>query len=141
MAMSHPHVRSAKLPEGFKEWVCVYPIYINKERTLAEGRRVKKSVAIKNPILPELMDVMTTTGLQVCGEPNKIHPREKSKEPPFWGRIRVQLKDQEGKLINEKFKTREDVYVFLASMIPQLKSRNQPKANPDEKRKGKGKKK
>ena len=31
----------------------------------------------KIKIFPELVDVMKTTGLQVVGEPNKIHPREK----------------------------------------------------------------
>ncbi|XP_018015685.1 signal recognition particle 19 kDa protein [Hyalella azteca] len=130
-----------KLPDGFKDWVCVYPIYINKDKTLAEGRRVKKSEAVKHPILPELMEAMQGTGLQVIGEPNRIHPRERSKEPYNYGRIRVEMKDSDGNIINEQFTRREDIYRFIAQSIPQLKSRTQPKQKQEEKKKGKGKKK
>ncbi|KAF2357672.1 Signal recognition particle SRP19 subunit [Trinorchestia longiramus] len=144
-AVPHPHPpihrQPQKLPEGFKEWVCVYPIYINKDKTLAEGRRIKKSEAVRHPVLPELMEVMQPTGLQVIGEPHKIHPRERSKEPYNYGRIRVEIKNRDGQIINDQFKCREDLYRYIAHNIPQLKSRTQPKQKPEEKKKGKGKKK
>lgn len=41
----------------------------------------------------------------------------------FRGRIRVQLKNDEGQPINGEFPTRESILMHLCSMIPQLKSR------------------
>ncbi|MPC73101.1 Signal recognition particle protein [Portunus trituberculatus] len=81
---------------------------------------------------------------QVRGE-RKIYCREKSKEPPFWGRVRVQLKTPAGEAVNPKFRTREDVMLFAAEKIPQLKTRTNPKHGQDggqqQGKQGKGKKK
>lgn len=41
----------------------------------------------------------------------------------FRGRIRVQLKDNDGKPLNGDFPTRDSILMHLGSMIPQLKSR------------------
>jgi len=133
-----------ELPEDYKTWIVVYPVYINKERSLKQGRRIKKDNAIKNPVFPELLEGMRVTGLQIIGEPHKIHPREPSVERQFWGRIRVQLRTIEGDIINEKFQTRDDVYQHLAKVIPSLEMRTKPQKAPEEaksKKAGKGKKK
>ena len=41
----------------------------------------------------------------------------------YRGRIRVQLKNDDGTPFLEQFRTRHAVLVYLAEMIPQLKSR------------------
>lgn len=91
-----------------------------------------------------MLDVLSTTGLQVRGE-RKIYCREKSKEPPFWGRVRIQLKTPAGETVNPKFSTREDVMLYAAEKIPQLKTRTNPKHGQDggqqQGKQGKGKKK
>ncbi|XP_069156095.1 signal recognition particle 19 kDa protein isoform X2 [Procambarus clarkii] len=113
-----------KLPDGFDRWICLYPAYINKDKSRAEGRRIPKD--------------------KVIGE-RKIYCREKSKEPPYWGRVRVQLKNQAGEPVNPKFSSREDVMIFTADKIPQLKTRTNPKHSQDAQqqqgKQGKGKKK
>lgn len=90
------------------------------------------------------MDVLSTSGLQVIWE-RKIYCREKSKEGQYWGRVRIQLKNQTGEPLNPKFQSREDVMVFTAEKIPQLKSRTNPKHGQDvqqqQGKQGKGKKK
>lgn len=54
---------------------------------------------------------------------NKLYSRERSKELLFRGRIRVQLKNDDGSLCNEDFKSRESVMLHLGDMIPKLKTR------------------
>ncbi|XP_047485229.1 signal recognition particle 19 kDa protein-like [Penaeus chinensis] len=115
-----------KRQEGFEKWICLYPAYINKDKSRAEGRRIPKEKAVTAPTFKEIIDVLSVTGLQVAGE-RKIYCREKSKEPPYWGRIRVQLKSPDGDPIDPNFKTREDLMVHVAEKIPQLKSRTNPK--------------
>lgn len=41
----------------------------------------------------------------------------------FRGRIRVQLKNDDGSIFNPDFPTRDSVLLHLGTMIPQLKSR------------------
>ncbi|KAK8729812.1 hypothetical protein OTU49_008337 [Cherax quadricarinatus] len=133
-----------KLPDGFDRWICLYPAYINKDKSRAEGRRIPKEKAVSAPTCKEMLDVLSTSGLQVLGE-RKIYCREKSKEPIYWGRVRVQLKNQTGEPINPRFRSREDVMFFTAEKIPQLKTRTNPKHNQDSQqqqgKQGKGKKK
>ncbi|KAB7493901.1 UNVERIFIED_CONTAM: hypothetical protein RMT77_006366 [Armadillidium vulgare] len=146
-AAVHPHARYhhhiQKPPEGAERWVCIYPAYINKDKTLAEGRRIPKDKAVSSPTCKEIAEVLSTTGLQLFVE-NKIYCRELSKEPQNWGRIKVQIKNNE-KIINSKFSTREDLLLFCAENIPRLKSRNNPKPNQNQQnpqgKQGKGKKK
>jgi signal recognition particle subunit SRP19 len=82
------------------------------------------------------------------GVENKLYSREKSKEPLYRGRIRVQLKSDDGKPLNPDFPSRESVMLYLGQMIPKLKSRAGKQGSSDQgqsqsgsgalKKKGKG---
>lgn len=86
------------------------------------------------------------SGLKV-GVENKLYSRERSKELLFRGRIRVQLKNDDGSLCKPEFPTRESIMYHLGDMIPKLKSRQnkssgdqqQPSSSGSGKGKGKGK--
>lgn len=54
---------------------------------------------------------------------NKIYPRERSKELINRGRIRLQIKNEDGTPINPDFATRMQVLKFVATTIPTLKAR------------------
>lgn len=64
------------------------------------------------------------------GVENKQYSRERSKEMLYRGRIRVQLRNDDGSLCNPKFSTRESLMIHVAEMIPKLKTR-QVKAGGD----------
>jgi signal recognition particle subunit SRP19 len=87
-------------------WICIYPAYINSKKTLAEGRRIPKEKAVDNPTHQEIRDVLVAAGLKV-GVENKIYSRERSKEMLYRGRIRVQLKNDDGSPVNNDFQTRK----------------------------------
>lgn len=78
-----------------------------------------------NPSFQEIRDVCVAAGLNVISE-NKLYSRERSKEIQFRGRIRVQIKNDDGEPLFENFSTREDVMFHVSKMIPKLKTR-QPK--------------
>ncbi|GLH04397.1 Signal recognition particle 19 kDa protein [Gryllus bimaculatus] len=113
-------------------WICIYPAYLNSRKTLAEGRRVPKDVvssfikrilkAIENPTHQEIRDVLAAAGLRI-GVEDKMYSRERSKELLFRGRIRVQLKNDDGCLFNPNFPTRDSVMLHACQMIPKLKTR------------------
>ncbi|XP_026124657.1 signal recognition particle 19 kDa protein-like [Carassius auratus] len=111
-------------PADKERFVCVYPAYINSKKTLAEGRRIAAEKAVENPSCAEIRDVLTAAGLNVLVE-NKMYPREWNRDVQFRGRVRIQLKLEDGSLCQDKFASRKDVMFYVAEMIPKLKSRTQ----------------
>lgn len=105
-------------------FVCIYPAYINAKKTRSEGRRVGKDKAVENPSVNEIRDILENAGLKTVVEANRLYCREESREPQFRGRVRVQLKNNDGSLVNEKFNDKDDVLFYLVEMIPKLKSRS-----------------
>ena len=109
-----------------ERWICIYPAYLNSKKTLAQGRKIPKSCCIENPTHQEIRDVLLTTGLQV-GVENKLYSRERSKEMLYRGRIRVQLRNDDGTPLKPEFPTRESVMKYVGESIPKLKTRqNRP---------------
>ncbi|KAG7307863.1 hypothetical protein JYU34_006473 [Plutella xylostella] len=127
-----------------ERWICIYPAYINSKKTLTQGRKLPKSSCVENPTHQEIRDVLVSTGLRV-GVENKLYSRENSKEMMYRGRIRVQIKNDDGSPLKPEFNTRESVMKFIGESIPKLKSRQnrpadqQPQAAQTNKQ-GKGKK-
>ncbi|KAG5880469.1 hypothetical protein JTB14_000574 [Gonioctena quinquepunctata] len=105
-----------------ERWICIYPAYINSKKTLAQGRKINKDKCIENPTHQEIRDVLVASNLKV-GVENKLYSRERSKELLYRGRIRVQLKNEDGSLYNPNFSTRESIMYHLGEMIPKLKTR------------------
>ncbi|KAL1132809.1 hypothetical protein AAG570_010761 [Ranatra chinensis] len=103
-------------------WICIYPAYINNKKTLAEGRRVPRDKAVDNPTFQEIRDVLSAAGMKI-GVENKLYPRERSKELLYRGRIRVQLKNDDGTPCNSTFPNRDSVMLYLCATIPKLKTR------------------
>ncbi|CAH0395095.1 unnamed protein product [Bemisia tabaci] len=111
-------------PYSDKErWIRIYPAYLNRKKTLAEGRRVPKEKAVDNPTHQEIRDVLTAAGFRV-GVENKLYCRERGKELNQRGCIRLQLKNDDGTPFKEELATRDSVLHHLCDMIPKLKSRN-----------------
>ncbi|XP_065207453.1 signal recognition particle 19 kDa protein [Planococcus citri] len=124
-------------------WICIYPAYINSKKTIAEGRRIAKEKSVENPTIPEIMEVLSTSGLKALPE-NKQYSRERSREFTVRGRVRVQIKNDDGTPCNPEFPSRESVMMYISINIPKLKSRttNKPVEHNREtsKKKGKGRK-
>ncbi|XP_029365557.1 signal recognition particle 19 kDa protein isoform X1 [Echeneis naucrates] len=117
-------------PADKERFICLYPVYINSKKTLAEGRRIPSEKAVENPSCTEIRDVLTAAGMNVYME-NKMHPREWNRDVQFRGRVRVQLKQEDGKLCQEKFSSRKAVMIYVAEMIPKLKTRTQKSGGGD----------
>lgn len=62
--------------------------------------------AVENPTHQEIRDVLSAAGMKV-GVENKLYSRERSKELLYRGRIRVQLKSDDGKPLNPDFPSRK----------------------------------
>uniref|UniRef100_A0A8C7F1H9 Signal recognition particle 19 kDa protein n=1 Tax=Oncorhynchus kisutch TaxID=8019 RepID=A0A8C7F1H9_ONCKI len=99
------------------EFICIYPSYVNRKKTLAEGRRISAEKAVENPTCAEIRHVLT-----VGGADNEMYSREWNRDVTFGGRVRVQLKQEDGTLCPDKFASRKYVMIYCAEMIPKLKT-------------------
>uniref|UniRef100_A0A9L0TH51 Signal recognition particle 19 kDa protein n=1 Tax=Equus caballus TaxID=9796 RepID=A0A9L0TH51_HORSE len=129
-------------------FICIYPAYLNNKKTIAEGRRIPISKAVENPTATEIQDVCSAVGLNVFLERNKMYSREWNRDAQYRGRVRVQLKQEDGSLCLVQFPSRKSVMLYVAEMIPKLKTRTQKTGGGDQSlqqgegsKKGKGKKK
>ncbi|KAJ7993780.1 hypothetical protein DPEC_G00258260 [Dallia pectoralis] len=129
-----------KNPAEKERFICIYPAFINSKKTLAEGRRIPTEKAVENPTCAEIRDVLTAAGMNVLVE-NKMYPREWNKDVQFRGRVRVQLKQEDGTLYNDKFSSRKEVMFYAAETIPKLKTRTQKGGGETSSHQGEGGKK
>lgn len=51
-----PAVRASTDREASKHYQCLYPVYFDKSRTRAEGRRIGNELAVENPLAREMAD-------------------------------------------------------------------------------------
>jgi len=105
-----------------ERWVCVYPTYINSNKSLKDGRRIAKEKAVDTPTFQDIKMVLDDAKVEYILE-RKFYPRERSKEPNYIGRFKVHLKDKEGEFIREDLQSRDQILLYLAEKISQLKSR------------------
>ncbi|KAJ4462910.1 putative signal recognition particle subunit SRP19 [Paratrimastix pyriformis] len=63
------------VPEGpdTKRWHVVYPTYIDKEKTIQQGRRIGKELAVENPSATEIAECLKKMGIESVVE-NKAYP-------------------------------------------------------------------
>ncbi|EPQ14191.1 Signal recognition particle 19 kDa protein [Myotis brandtii] len=129
-------------------FMCIYPAYLNNEKTIQEGRRIPISKAAENPTATEIQDECSAVGLNAFLEKNKMYSREWNPDAQYRGRVRVQLKQEDGSLCLVQFPSHKSVMLYAAEMIPKLKTRTQKTGGSDQtlqqgegSKKGKGKKK
>ncbi|GJM90968.1 hypothetical protein PR202_ga07298 [Eleusine coracana subsp. coracana] len=88
---------------GSKMWSVVYLVYINSNKTVAEGRRVAASKACPDPTCAEIADCCSHLKIPCRIELDKAYPRDFMQV----GRVRVQLKKEDGSPLNPEITTSE----------------------------------
>lgn len=112
-------------PMDVTRWVIFYPIYINSKKTLAEGRRISSSQGVENPNVAEIHDCCNYLKLPCLVELNKAYSRDFMQR----GRVRVQLKTDDGLPVNPAVPTRKALMLKVAELIPKHQGRTNKKAD------------
>jgi signal recognition particle subunit SRP19 len=101
-----PGIKTSTDREKSKHYQCLYPIYFDKSRTRAEGRRVGKELAVENPLAREMADAAASLGLRTVFEPDKTHPKD-------WSNL---LK-HEGKMMDDDVKNKHHLYILISQYL------------------------
>ncbi|OQD68411.1 hypothetical protein PENDEC_c036G05357 [Penicillium decumbens] len=112
-----PPMAQAPMPEPQREipkhYQCLYPVYFDKTRSRADGRKVGAELAVENPLARDIVDAVQLLGLKAGLEPEKLHPKDWANP----GRVRVLLKDETGKLMNSRIKNKHHLYILVAEYL------------------------
>ncbi|KAF3016674.1 signal recognition particle subunit [Penicillium rubens] len=115
--MPMPSMPSMPAPEPQREiprhFSCLYPVYFDKSRSRAEGRKVGAELAVENPLARDIVDAVQMLGLNAGLEPEKLHPKDWANP----GRVRVQVKNEDGQLANPKIKNKHHLYILVAQYL------------------------
>ncbi|KAH9477945.1 Signal recognition particle 19 kDa protein [Psilocybe cubensis] len=107
----------------YKNWSCIYPIYIDAKRPYGRGqRRIERAKSLWFPLSKDIADAASHLGLQTLHEVNKAHPRDW--ENP--GRVRVQWK-KDGRLVNPAVKTKKQLLEMICFYLQRVNPENIPK--------------
>lgn len=107
-----PGMNNSAEREKSKHYQCLYPVYFDKSRTRAEGRRVGAEHAVENPLAREIADAAASLNLRVVFEPDKLHPKDWSNP----GRLRVLIK-QDGKQLHNNINNKHHLYIQIAQYL------------------------
>ncbi|KAJ8770413.1 hypothetical protein K2173_015027 [Erythroxylum novogranatense] len=99
---------------NIKKWAVLYPVYINKNKTLAEGRRISTTKACENPNCVEIGDCCNHLKVPFAIELDKAYPRDFMQR----GRVRVLLKREDGTLYNPAIHNKKQLMLHVAELIP-----------------------
>lgn len=106
-------------PLDVSRWTVFYPIYINNKKTAAEGRRISILSACENPTCVEIGDCCQYLRLPCALELDKAYSRDFMQI----GRVRVQLKREDGSLINPAIPSRKALWTKVAELVPKHQGR------------------
>jgi len=112
----------SKKYSDIERWSTIFPAYLNKKKTVAEGRRIPKEKAVENPNITEIAEVMKAKGFQVVVE-NKMYARDPNRDRLARGRVRFQMKSDDGTPLSNEYPNKDAVMLMVADLIPKLKSR------------------
>jgi signal recognition particle subunit SRP19 len=87
--------RPQQPPAASKTWHVLYPVYFDASVTRVQGRRIAKELAVKNPLALTIANAVSQRGLMSVFEPIRTHPKDWANP----GRVRVRLKDEEGRWV------------------------------------------
>ncbi len=102
-----------------KSYRCIYPIYLDKSKSVREGRKISANESVDKPTLAEIVEAATLLYLRVIPEVAKRHPADYA----AIGRARVQHIASDGKPYNPSITTHLQAIREIAKKIPELKSR------------------
>ena len=104
-----------------RRWCVLYPIYLNRSKSTAEGRRVPSAIAVARPGLLDFVECFEALNLEFALEPAKCYPRDLLSR----GRARVNLvSDRSGAPLAPRVATRKAILKTLCEMIPTLPKRD-----------------
>ncbi|GAB1313586.1 signal recognition particle subunit [Madurella fahalii] len=111
----YPQMHTTTDDTAYKSYQCLYPVYFDAGRSRAEGRRVPRALAVKNPLATEIVHACANLRLQTVLEAGKLHPKDWANP----GRVKVNLRGSEQATTTTatKIKNKHHLYILVAKHL------------------------
>lgn len=108
----YPQMHTTTDDSAYKAYQCLYPVYFDASRTRAEGRRVPRSLAVRNPLATEIVRACAEgLRLPTVLEAGKLHPKDWANP----GRVKVDLRSQQSQSQSQQtIKNKHHLYLLVA---------------------------
>lgn len=106
--------------EDTTTWQIIYPVYIDQNQSQRKGRRISKEFAIPNPTASELHKAIQSLSIPCHLDADKRHPST----PRSMGRVRIQLKDDAGDLLDDQVDSKQTLLLLIAAKIATERQEN-----------------
>ena len=117
---------SSYFNKDMRNWIMIYPVYINSKREISRGRLLPLTQCVDNPTVKEIADVLSTNSFEFIFEDSKVHPKEPLRDSLHIGRVRVRFwsEGENGReALHAQFPTRKSLMAFVAEEISMIHGR------------------
>jgi signal recognition particle subunit SRP19 len=110
----------------YKDFIVIYPSYIDSTKTIQQGRRIAKEACVDTPTVSDISLVLQELGIRHITEPYKGYSRDQTTLWDNPGRVRYEppkfldLSDKENSTPSS---SRQQVLIEVASKVPHLEQR------------------
>ncbi|KAI9229343.1 MAG: signal recognition particle, SRP19 subunit [Piptocephalis tieghemiana] len=110
------NTRYVEDPTPYKKWVCIYPVYLDSTKSYTQGRKVSKADAYPSPDPRAIAEAARRLALRALIEMDRMHPKSFG----TLGRVRIQLRKEDGSLASMTIQNRRVLLRKIGSLLPDI---------------------
>lgn len=93
-----PDYEAFSMNSKYKTYPCIWPTYIDSNKSTKEGRRIQKDMAVDNPSVEDVSEVLESIGVRHAVQPYKGYPRDVESRWDNPGRVLYDIEQMRNKL-------------------------------------------
>jgi len=97
-----PDYEAFTMNSKYKIYPCIWPSYIDSNKSTKEGRRILKDMAVDNPSVEDISEVLESIGVRHAVQPYKGYPRDVESRWDNPGRVLYDIEQMRNKLCVEE---------------------------------------
>jgi signal recognition particle subunit SRP19 len=110
----------------YKDFIVIYPSYIDSTKTIKQGRRIAKEACVDTPIVSDISLALQELGIRHITEPYKGYSRDQTTLWDNPGRVRYEppkFLDISDKENSTSSSSKQQLLIEVASKVPHLEQR------------------
>eukprot|EP00544_Gedaniella_sp_CCMP2646_P006265 CAMPEP_0202480480 /NCGR_PEP_ID=MMETSP1361-20130828/454_1 /ASSEMBLY_ACC=CAM_ASM_000849 /TAXON_ID=210615 /ORGANISM="Staurosira complex sp., Strain CCMP2646" /LENGTH=214 /DNA_ID=CAMNT_0049107919 /DNA_START=11 /DNA_END=655 /DNA_ORIENTATION=+ len=117
----------------YKRFSCIYPTYMDSEKTVKQGRRIAAKDAVPNPTVIDIGQALQIMGIRHVVQPYKGYSRDVESQWDNLGRVLVDMEQptpeiydaDDDNIMDDAKKSKKKLLKEIAKLLPSLPSRIQ----------------
>ncbi len=99
-SITHCYPLSQSFTMNYKKFACIWPTYLDSEKTMKEGRRIKKEDGVECPTVQDISEVLQSFNVRHVIQPYKGYSRDEESRWYNLGRVLYDLDEMRERVGN-----------------------------------------